>query len=124
MLKVHTNKSGTVHGSYKCPELSLSLLTDGKQTTGDILKSKVEAFREGEDGVLVFSSDCKRSYTVRLDRDKDSYKVSFTKTLNIKKENMDQIESLMLAIADACTANDTTEIGLISASSSTNLLLR
>jgi hypothetical protein len=120
MLRVHENKTSSVHGRYVTNHMALNLVVDNTQAVGDMLRHKVEVFRESEEGTLVVSSDCKRPHSIRLDKEDGVYRVTFTNTVVIGKDDLAGIESLLLSVADKCSG--TTAPAFAHASSSTNLL--
>ena len=120
MITVKKNTDKTVHGTYKAKEMTLKLLLDNKKTTAENLKQKIEIFRETDDAVLTHPFKCKRDHTIRLEKDSGNYIISLTHTVNIKKENMDNIEKMLLEMIELVDDNTVTSL---ESSSSTNLLL-
>lgn len=120
MIKVHENKDKSIHGTYKCKDMTLKLHIENKKSIGEELKNKVEIFREGDEGTLVFSSNYKSPHTIKLEKENDFCKITLTKYLIIKKEHMTQIEELLLAMSELSNIDDV--LNLPNSSSSTNLL--
>ena len=116
MIRVKENSDKTIHGTYKSKEMTLKLLLENKKSLAESLKHKIEIFQETDDAVLNQSFT---NYSIRLEKDSGDYTISLTKKLNIKKENMDSIEKMILDMAELVKDN----ITLVDSSSSTNLLL-
>jgi DNA-binding ferritin-like protein len=116
MIRVKENSDKTIHGTYKSKEMTLKLLLENKKSLAESLKHKVEIFQETDDAVLNQSFT---NYSIRLEKDSGNYTISLTKKLNIKKENMDSVEKMILDMAELVKDNTT----LLDSSSSTNLLL-
>jgi hypothetical protein len=103
MIQVKQNKNNTIHGTYRSPELTLKLLIENKPAIGNSLKHKIDAFLEGDNGVLVCPLNAKIPHAIlKLDREKDSYQVTLIKKMEIQKENMSDIVSLLEKMASAC----------------------
>ena len=103
MIRVKHNKNNTIHGTYSSPNVTLKLLLENKPALANSLKHKIETFLEGSEGTLVFSFDGHvPNVLLRLDREADSYRVSLTKKIEVKKENMDGIVSMLTDMALAC----------------------
>jgi hypothetical protein len=106
MIRVHVNKDTSVHGTYKSKDVTLKLLMANKKSLGTLLCDKIDTFHEGDDGVFVFSFDNGDSphTTLRLDKDiNGECQVSLTKKINISKEHLLQIESMLYQMANSCT---------------------
>jgi len=116
MIRVKENSDKTIHGTYKSKEMTLKLLLENKKSLAESLKHKIEIFQETDDAVLNQSFT---NYSIRLEKDSGDYTISLTKKLNIKKENMDSVEKMILDMAELIKDNTT----LVDSSSSTNLLL-
>jgi hypothetical protein len=116
MIRVKENSDKTIHGTYKSKEMTLKLLLENKKSLAESLKHKIEIFQETDDAVLNQSFT---NYSIRLEKDSGDYTISLTKKLNIKKENMDSVEKMILDMAELVKDNTT----LVDSSSSTNLLL-
>jgi len=116
MIRVKENSDKTIHGTYKSKEMTLKLLLENKKSLAESLKHKIEIFQETDDAVLNQSFT---NYSIRLEKDSGDYSISLTKKLNIKKENMDSVEKMILDMAELVKDNTT----LVDSSSSTNLLL-
>jgi replicative superfamily II helicase len=116
MIRVKENSDKSIHGTYKSKEMTLKLLLENKKSLAESLKHKIEIFQETDDAVLNQSFT---NYSIRLEKDSGDYTISLTKKLNIKKENMDSIEKMILDMAELVKDNTT----LVDSSSSTNLLL-
>ena len=116
MIRVKENSDKTIHGTYKSKEMTLKLLLENKKLLAECLKHKIEIFQETDDAVLNQSFT---NYSIRLEKDSGDYSISLTKKLNIKKENMDSVEKMILDMAELVKDNTT----LVDSSSSTNLLL-
>lgn len=116
MIRVKENSDKTIHGTYKSKEMTLKLLLENKKSLAESLKHKIEIFQETDDAILNQSFN---NYSIRLEKDSGDYTISLTKKLNIKKENMDSIEKMLLDMAELVKDNTTP----IDSSSSTNLLL-
>ena len=73
---------------------------------GAMLNERIDAFQEGDEGSFVFSVDTHNPRIVlRLEKDASGEcVVSLTKKMDITKEHMLQIESMLHQMADACTA--------------------
>lgn len=120
MLKVHKNKDKSIHGTYKCKDMKIKLLLENRKVLGEQLKKKVELFQAEDDNTLQFSFDCKTPHHLKLEKSDDQYKISLTKYLIVKKDNMAQVENLLLAMAEQCTEDDA--VVLTNVTSSSNLL--
>ena len=116
MIRVKENSDKSIHGTYKSKEMTLKLLLENKKSLAESLKHKIEIFQETGDAVLNQSFT---NYSIRLEKDSGDYTISLTKKLNIKKENMDSVEKMILDMAELVKDNTT----LVDSSSSTNLLL-
>jgi len=116
MIRVKENSDKTIHGTYKSKEMTLKLLLENKKSLAESLKHKIEIFQETDDAILNQSFT---NYSIRLEKDSGDYTISLTKKLNIKKENMDSVEKMILDMAELVKDNTT----LVDSSSSTNLLL-
>ena len=120
MIRIKHNKDNTIHGTYRSPDITLKLLLENKSVCGNALKHKIDTFLEGDDGTLVFSFDGRvPNVMLKLERETNSYQVSFTRKMEIKKENMDDIVSLLQKMASACDSGICEDT---SVSSSINLL--
>jgi hypothetical protein len=119
MITIKKNKDKTLHGTYKTKEMTLKLLLDNKKTTAENLKHKIEIFRETDDAVLTHPFKCKGDYNLRIEKDSGTYTISLTHTVNIKKENMDNIEKMLLEMIELVDDNT---IPLLESSSHSNLL--
>lgn len=116
MIRVKENSDKTIHGTYKSKEMTFKLLLENKKSLAESLKHKIEIFQETDDAILNQSFS---KYSIRLEKDSGNYTISLTKTLNVKKEDMDSVEKMILDMAELVKDNTT----LVDSSSSTNLLL-
>jgi hypothetical protein len=116
MIRVKENSDKTIHGTYKSKGMTLKLLLENKKSLAESLKHKIEIFQETDDAILNQSFT---NYSIRLEKDSGDYTISLTKTLNVKKEDMDSVEKMILDMAELIKDNTT----LVDSSSSTNLLL-
>jgi hypothetical protein len=123
MISTKINKDKSVHGVYKSKDITLKILIENKKTLANIIKKKLEIFRETDDATFTQTFNFKHNYSLKLDKDSGKYSVSLTKNLDIQKENMDDIEKMILEMVD--NINDTPETLVNSniSNSSTNLLL-
>ena len=103
MHQIRHNKNNTIHGTYRSPNVTLKLLLENRPALAASLKHKIETFLEGSEGTLVFSFDgLVPNVLLKLERDADSYRVSLTKKMEVKKENMDGLVSMLSDMALAC----------------------
>jgi hypothetical protein len=116
MIRVKENSDKTIHGTYKSKGMTFKLLLENKKSLAESLKHKIEIFQETDDAILNQSFS---KYSIRLEKDSGNYTISLTKTLNVKKEDMDSVEKMILDMAELVKDNTT----LVDSSSSTNLLL-
>ena len=116
MIRVKENSDKTIHGTYKSKGMTFKLLLENKKSLAESLKHKIEIFQETDDAILNQSFT---NYSIRLEKDSGNYTISLTKTLNVKKEDMDSVEKMILDMAELVKDNTT----LVDSSSSTNLLL-
>jgi hypothetical protein len=122
MIRVHVNSDTSIHGTYKSKDVTLKLLMSNKKSLGTLLSGKLDAFHEGDDGVFVFSFDTGKSpdITLRLDKDTSGEcQVTLTKKMNISKEHLLEIESMLHQMANSCTIEESAPTGTLS---SANLL--
>ena len=83
--------------------MTLKVLLENRPALAASLKHKIETFLEGSEGTLVFSFDDRvPNVLLKLERDTDSYRVSLTKKMEVKKENMDGLVSMLSDMALAC----------------------
>jgi hypothetical protein len=103
MHQIKHNKNNTIHGTYRSPNVTLKVLLENRPALAASLKHKIETFLEGSEGTLVFSFDDRvPNVLLKLERDADSYRVSLTKKMEVKKENMDGLVSMLSDMALAC----------------------
>ena len=109
MIHVHVNKDTSIHGTYKSKDVTLKLLMSNKKSLGTLMGEKLDTFHEGDDGVFVFSFDTGKSpnITLRLDKDPSGEcQVTLTKKMNISKEHLLEIESMLHQMANSCTVEN------------------
>jgi hypothetical protein len=103
MIRIKQNKDTSIHGTYRSGEVHLKLLLENNPELARTLQQKLETFVEGDEGTLVFSFNSRIPQGIlKLERDRDSYQVSFTKKMEITKEHMDEIVSMLSQMSSAC----------------------
>lgn len=116
MIRIKENSDKTIHGTYKSKGMTFKLLLENKKSLAESLKHKIEIFQETDDAILNQSF---AKYSIRLEKDSGNYSITLTKKLDVKKEDMDSVEKMILDMAELVKDNTMP----VDSSSSTNLLL-